>query len=252
MGHTGEKGHRFDAVIFDLGGTLMHFDGSWADAMQKADRELLDGLSNIGFEVPAGDFLAAYRARLDAYYEEREAEFIEHTTMYLLRETLVEFGYLDVEEERLRQALDAAYAVTQDLWQPEQDAALVLSALKDQGYRIGLISNAADHEDVEVLVEKAGIGPYLDAVITSAGFGRRKPDPRIFYAMLEKLGVPAERVVMVGDTLGADVLGARNAGIYSIWIKRRADTPANRAHAETIQPDATIHTLSELLPLLEL
>jgi FMN phosphatase YigB (HAD superfamily) len=51
---------------------------------------------------------------------------------------------------------------------------------------------------------------------------------------------------MVGDTLGADILGARNSGIFSIWIRRRANTPGNRAHVDNILPDAQIDTLSEL------
>jgi FMN phosphatase YigB (HAD superfamily) len=55
---------------------------------------------------------------------------------------------------------------------------------------------------------------------------------------------------MVGDTLGADILGAYNAGIYSIWITRHAESPANRAHADTIQPDAKIESLEDLYPLL--
>jgi FMN phosphatase YigB (HAD superfamily) len=60
-----------------------------------------------------------------------------------------------------------------------------------------------------------------------------------------------QQVAMVGDTLGADILGAKNAGIYSIWITRRANTPANRAHAETIIPDARISELCELPSLLD-
>jgi FMN phosphatase YigB (HAD superfamily) len=56
---------------------------------------------------------------------------------------------------------------------------------------------------------------------------------------------------MVGDTLGADILGAHNAGLLAIWITRRAETPANQAHQDTIQPDVTIDTLSELPDVLE-
>jgi FMN phosphatase YigB (HAD superfamily) len=56
---------------------------------------------------------------------------------------------------------------------------------------------------------------------------------------------------MVGDTLGADILGAQNAGIYAIWITRRADVPANRAHQDTIHPDAAIDSLAEIPGLLE-
>jgi FMN phosphatase YigB (HAD superfamily) len=56
---------------------------------------------------------------------------------------------------------------------------------------------------------------------------------------------------MIGDTLGADILGAKNIGACSIWITRRADTPANHAHRETIQPDYQVGSLQELLNLLE-
>ena len=100
-------------------------------------------------------------------------------------------------------------------------------------------------------MDKAGICPYFDQVLTSAALGIRKPDPRVFQPLLDRWGLPPERVAMVGDTLGADILGARNAGLFSIWIKRRADTPANRAHADTIRPDATINQLSDLPALLD-
>jgi FMN phosphatase YigB (HAD superfamily) len=53
---------------------------------------------------------------------------------------------------------------------------------------------------------------------------------------------------MVGDTLGADILGAKNAGVYSVWITRRA--PSNQPHQELIIPDATIDSLSALPGLL--
>ena len=56
---------------------------------------------------------------------------------------------------------------------------------------------------------------------------------------------------MVGDKLGADILGAKNAGIFAIWVTRYADTPANRDHLDTIQPDAVIPSIKELPALLE-
>jgi FMN phosphatase YigB (HAD superfamily) len=87
--------------------------------------------------------------------------------------------------------------------------------------------------------------------VSSARVGIRKPNPRIFNLALEALGIPPEKAAMVGDTLGADILGARNAGLMGIWITRRADSAANRAHAETIRPDAIIATLQELPGLLD-
>ncbi len=55
---------------------------------------------------------------------------------------------------------------------------------------------------------------------------------------------------MVGDTLNADVLGGQNSGLYTVWVTRRADSAANRAHQDAIRPDAVIDTLAELPGLL--
>lgn len=242
--------HPFDAILFDLGGTLIHFQGHWPEVVAQSDGVLIRELNRAGFQV-GEDFLLEYRARLDAYYEEREAEFVEVTTLYLLQQLLTEYGFQGLQEADLRPALDAAYAVSQAHWQPEPDALYTLQTLSSQGYLLGLISNAADDQDVQILVDKIGARPYLDAIQTSAATGIRKPNPDIFLEVLAKWGLPAKRAAMVGDTLGADVLGAQNAGMYSIWITRRAVTPANSAHQETIHPDAKISTLMELLELLE-
>ncbi|MCL5429817.1 MAG: HAD family hydrolase, partial [Chloroflexi bacterium] len=118
------------------------------------------------------------------------------------------------------------------------------------GMRLAVVSNAGDDADVQTLVNNSGLRPYLDFALSSAACGIRKPNPRIFEIALEHWRLPRKDVVMVGDTLGADILGARNAGLTSIWLTRRADTPANRDHLDTIKPDVTITTLTELPELL--
>jgi putative hydrolase of the HAD superfamily len=242
---------RFDALIFDLGSTLIYFDGYWPEISAQADRNLLRQLQKAGIALDEQAFLVNYRRQVDDYYQERESEFIEYTMLYVLREILAGWGYDHLPDNLLRQALDAAYAVSQAHWRLEADALATLQTLRRKGYRLGLISNAADDQDVQKLVDQAQIRPFFDRILTSAAEGIRKPNPRIFQTMLDSWGIPAQRAAMVGDTLGADILGARNAGIFSIWITRRADSPANRAHAETILPDAKIATLSELPLLLE-
>jgi FMN phosphatase YigB (HAD superfamily) len=54
---------------------------------------------------------------------------------------------------------------------------------------------------------------------------------------------------MVGDTLNADILGANQSGLISIWLTRRADTAANRKNRPKIIPEIEIDSLSELLDL---
>lgn len=239
-------------VLFDLGGTLLYFDGEWPDVFLRADKALMESLAENGIYLDQEAFREDFRARLNAYYAEREMEFTEFTTTYVLKEALVGWGYLGVPDSTIKPALAAMYSVSQAHWQPEEDAIATLAALQDQGCRLGLISNAGDDADVQVLVDKTKVRPYFDLILTSAALGIRKPNPRIFDIAMQRIQAKPEQTVMVGDTLGADVLGARNANIASIWITRRADTPANHAHADTIVPDAAVETLAEIPAMIEL
>ncbi|MCW5874993.1 MAG: HAD family hydrolase [Anaerolineales bacterium] len=241
---------RFKGIFFDLGNTLLHFQGAWPEVMRQADEALLAHLRGQGFDLDGPTFLLEFRARLNAYYAQREAEFIEHTTAHVLKTLLADLGHSDVALETLRPALRALYAASQAHWLLEEDTLSTLQALRAAGYTLGILSNAGDDDDVQTLVDKAEIRPYFELVLSSAACGVRKPNPRIFEIALERMGLQASETAMVGDTLGADILGAKNAGLYSIWLTRHADTPGNRDHQDTITPDAKISTLSELLLLL--
>ncbi len=237
---------RFDVILFDLGNTLIYFNGQWSQVTQKAHAALLQSLVQNGIQLQEETFLTSFRQRLEEYFEERDTEFIEHTMAYILKTLLAELGFNSVGSQVIQQALAVMYAVSQAHWKPEEDSVPTLQKLQMGGYGLGLISNAADNADVQALVDQAGLRKYFDVILTSAAQGIRKPNPRIFHQALQHWGVAPTQAAMVGDTLGADILGAENAGIFSIWITRRADTPGNRAHRDTIQPQAEIETLSEL------
>lgn len=241
----------FDALLFDLGSTLIYFQGDFSEIYGHANKELVNYLREAGLDLDERGFSEEYNRRWQSYYNERESEFIEYTTEYLLRTLLKEYGYSKVPDQVIGSAIKAMYRVSQRHWQTEEDAKPTLEKLQHQGYRMGIVSNAADDTDVQTLVDNAGIRPYFEMVISSAAMGIRKPNPRIFNIALDTWGIPPSRAAMIGDTLGADILGAQNAGLFSIWITRRADSPDNRAHEDTIRPDATIATLSDLLDLLD-
>ena len=240
----------FDALLFDLGSTLIYFEADWHQVFSQAIAALVEFIESHGFKLEEG-FQDRFSLQLSQYYTERDTEFIEYTTAYILRTLLSEQGFPDLEDELLHRALRAMYTVSEAYWHSEADAIPTLEKLRRDGYQLGLISNAADDEDVQTLVDQANLRPYFDLILTSAAAGIRKPNPRIFNLALEKLGTPASRAAMIGDTLGADILGAQNAGVFSIWITSRADVAANQAHADTIQPQAVIGRLSDLPDLLD-
>lgn len=241
----------FDVVLFDLGSTLIYFDADWGEVLGQSQQYLAETLRAAGHSLDVLEFTRLFGERIQAYYSERDTEFIEHTTEYILKSTLGALGIPEMPKEELKDYLTKMYAVSEVYWRREEDALETLQTLQDQGYRLGIISNAGDAQNVQRLIDQAGLRQYFEYISISADVGIRKPHPRIFQMAFDHFRVEAGRAVMIGDTLGADVLGARNVSMASVWITRRADTPDNRAHRDTLRPDAEISTLAELPPLLE-
>ena len=240
----------FDVLLFDLGDTLVYFDGDWVEVWNRADQVLDASLRAAGLSLPA-TFIQDFRQRMQVYYRQRDTEFIEYTMLYMLRTMILELGLTDIPDSVLQKGLEAMFTITQAHWQPETDALPTLQALRQRGYRLGMVSNSSDDSNVYDLVDKARVRSFFEIIITSAAEGIRKPNPRIFRKALDFFGVLPQRAAMIGDTLGADILGAQNTGMSSIWVTRRANVPGNQAHADTITPDAAVATLTELVDLLD-
>ena len=237
------------AVIFDLGGTLMYERASWGAITAQADEALTRYLQREGFEINLSSFPREFRKRLDKYFKKREKDLLETTYSFVLRGVLEDKGYRDVSDGIIRGALDSLFAITQTNWVLESDTLPTLKKLETDGYRMGLISNAGDDQDVQQLARRFGIAQYFDFILTSAACSYRKPHRRIFELALSNWYFLPSEAVMVGDNLDADVLGAQSAGLYAIWISRRAGPRTDEQ--PPAQPDATLSTLRELPPILD-
>jgi HAD superfamily hydrolase (TIGR01662 family) len=237
---------RFVVIFFDLGGTLIYDKDLWTPILRDADVALRKSLEISGYPLDP-DAYGDFETLFELYYHRRRDTHQEETTIQLLRELMGSQG-TSPPTPVLRSAMEAMYAVTQENWYVESDTRVTLEEMKSHGYKLGLISNVSDDENVQVLVDKAKIRKYFDLILSSAACGVRKPDPGIFKIALEHFKVPPERTMMVGDTLAADILGANQMGIYSIWINRRAAEPEEGELQ--IQPDAVISALHDLPALL--
>ena len=232
-------------ILFDLGGTLMHARADWAPVYARADQLLAETLRQYDIDLDQHFF----RSRLHQYYKQREQDFQETTYHFVLRELLKELGYIEVAESVLRAALDALYSVTQTNWQLEIDALETLQELRAKNYRLGIFSNAGDDKDVQELVANFGIRENFDFVLTSAACYYRKPHPRAFEIALAQWSIPPGESVMVGDSLAADIFGARQLKMRTFWLTRRAQfTPDEE---QRIRPDFRLSELNELVPALE-
>ena len=235
-------------ILFDLGSTLLYSKDPWPPIYEQADRALVKVLQQAGIPLEIKAFSSEFETFLDSYYAGRGKSTLEKTTFSALRELLEQKGFPDVPGSTLRAALDAMYSITQQNWYLEDDALPTLRTLREQGYQLGMVSNTSDDKNVQELVDRYGLRPHFEIIVTSAGCGVRKPDEGIFQPALEHFGVPAGQTAMVGDILEADILGANQLGLYSIWITRRAEETGEGELA--IQPQAVISTLAQLPGLL--
>ncbi len=239
----------FRAVIFDLGGTLMYEREASQPVNAQGDEALTLYLREQGLELNLSTFPLEFRKRLDKYFKQRQKDLFETTYSFVLRDVLSSKGYDDISDEIVRNALDRLFAVTQKNWVLEDDALSTLKKLEENGYRMGLISNAGDDKDVQQLIQKFRISRFFDFALTSAACSYRKPHPRIFEMALSNWYFLPSEAVMVGDNLTADIKGAKDAGLFGVWLKRRAGS--QKVGQAEIQPDASLSTLSELSSVLD-
>jgi HAD superfamily hydrolase (TIGR01549 family) len=98
------------------------------------------------------------------------------------------------------------------------DVVPVVTMLRNAGYPLAVVSNwqcGLRHFCAEL-----GLGHAFDHIIVSAEVGYTKPDPKIFHIACDRLGIPFDRVLHVGDTMVDDIEGAHNAGMAALLIRR--------------------------------
>lgn len=235
-----------DTIFFDLGFTLINFEGDFFGVMGESYQELASALIRNGCRLDPVVFTKRFQEVISQYYVTREIDLVERPVEGYLKHVLSEFGITEISGEIIRSSLSEMYRVTQAYWHLEADTISTLENLQKMGVKLGLITNAANPEDANHLIDRNGLRTYFKTILISACEGIRKPDPRIFNRGLENMGALPENSAMVGDTLRADIKGAQKVGMKGIWINRRARERAGDVTADHIKPDLVIGTLAEL------
>ena len=145
-------------------------------------------------------------------------------------------------EPPAREALIRAWNVASGATRLFDDALPVLRAARGR-HRLGLISNTQSF-DVDFLRSR-GVEPLLDVVCLSCDVGRLKPDPIFFATAVERLSLPPEAVLMVGDSVEDDVRGALEAGLSALHLDRAGGAPAVPGSAGSIR---RLTEIGSLLP----
>jgi putative hydrolase of the HAD superfamily len=233
-------------VIFDLGSTLLRFEGDWDAVIQEGRQAMVQSLLSMGVPIDGLDFAAAFKREMETNLRDRQEDFVERPAAMVLQKVLHDAVDNDISDDIIRRALRAMFEISEAHWILMPDAHEVLEELQVDALQLGVISNASDTDDVNRLIDASDLRDYFDPILISAEFGRRKPDPSLFNSVLQAWSMRPDEVVMVGDTLPHDILGAQEVGMRHIWLTAQADTALNRAYAGRIIPEAVASELREL------
>jgi HAD superfamily hydrolase (TIGR01549 family) len=233
-------------VIFDLGSTLIHRTGLELEQVKCAS---LASYAVREWGCRDREALAAHLLELRlAGWRRSEEDHVEVPAAGPLREALAAAD-LPTDEETLRIAESVFFEPEVARSRLYPGAVEMLQKIAGLGLRNGMISNATSHRLILNITERHGLRAYLDPIVSSAGYGRTKPHPGIFRHVLEVWSVGPEEAVMVGDTLGADILGANTVGMRSILVDIEPN-PDNPRFAEAARPSARVTNLAEIPALL--
>jgi putative hydrolase of the HAD superfamily len=235
------------AVVFDLGGTLVHWP-DWEEAAPTKWAFAYDALRLASHDRawPERDvFVAAMRGAEKAHWERVDREHWSGPPTGLVSDGFRRLG-LSVEEDLLVATMDG-YARAIAGWStvfPDSRDTLVL--LRERGYRLGLLSNtwwAAEWHNADIAAH--GLADLIDELVYTSDHPHSKPHPTVFREISGRLGIDPTECVMIGDRQVDDVSGAKGVGMRGIWRRNDYGFPTS-----DVAPDAIVEKLSELPPLL--
>lgn len=231
-------------VSFDLWGTLITEGDRAAEAAWRVD-EFTRVLQEFGHTRGRAQIEAAIsRERNTALQHQRETGSQPNAAGQIAN-ILTALG-LPSPDAGLLAVLEVVHthAVLRACPLPVDGAVDALAAIRAAGPRLVLTSNtlstpAALHRE---LLADLGLSRHFDDLLFSADLGIAKPRPEIFHTAAERAGVPADRVVHVGDDRLTDVLGAVGAGCRAVYYNPKGHPPP--PHVTAV---ATLHELPQAL-----
>jgi putative hydrolase of the HAD superfamily len=236
------------AVIFDLGGTLVHWP-DWEESAPTKWSFAYDAvrLEGGGRSWPERElFIAAMREAEKAHWERVDREHWSGPPTGLVSDGFRRLG-VQVGEGELLATMDGYAKAVQGWSTAFPDSRDTLVALRERGYRLALLSNtwwAADWHNADIAAH--GLAELLDELVYTSDLPHSKPHPSVFAEVARRLDAAPASCVMIGDRQIDDVSGAKAVGMRAIWRRNDYGYPTS-----AVAPDAIVDRIAELPLLLQ-
>ena len=221
------KTHHITDIFFDLDHTLWDFDRNSALAFETIFKK-----HNIKLQL--NEFLPIYEPINESYWKHYREERV---TKQELRRGRLNDAFAVFHQEF---AVDVLDYLADDYIKHLPDnnflfdhTTAILDYLSPK-YKLHIITNGFEEVQQRKL-ENSGIAHYFKTVTNSERVGVKKPNPLIFNSALDLAKATPQQSVMVGDNFEADIIGAENVGMHTIFFSQKTPPDNTRAIISSLQ-----------------
>jgi putative hydrolase of the HAD superfamily len=238
------EAQEMEAIFFDMNGTLRRREAH-EPTQRAATMRLLELLGKENASDAFWDEMILRDKSYSQWAQENLVQLSEEEiwTRWMLPEDTIE------RIEPIAAKLMQAWSGRKGRLLPKPGAKETLVELKQRGYRLGVISNSMSSLDIPQSLDAYGWKDLFEVVVLSSVVKCRKPAPAIFWEATHLLNVDPVHCAYLGNRISKDIVGCKGAGFALGIILEPPEGPRADEQAQTIQPDAIIHSLNELLDL---
>ncbi|HET7004542.1 MAG TPA: HAD family hydrolase [Candidatus Binatia bacterium] len=228
---------KISAVIFDLFGTIV-------DDFAAASAASNHGEFPAALGLPYDPFMQYWRQLTD------RRSLGEFQTIEASIEHVCDILGVQVSAEQMNKAVEIRLQITRRALMPRADAVATLAQLKNDGFKIGLLSNCSI--EIPIVWPETGFAELFHATVFSSQERIKKPAPEIYQLACERLGVEPEECLYVADGENYELNAAAAFGMNSVLIRPKSHQPQGEMRQEArAWQGLTISTLSEVLRLID-
>ena len=235
-----------EGMIFDYGGTIDSRGDHWSEV-------IFDQYKALDLPVSYEQFRNAYIEGERALARRRIILPMHNFRDVMLHKMMVQIGYLKAQGALKGYDTDVvattiAARCYEEAREAVAEARVVLEYLAEH-MPLALVSNF--YGNISSVLADFDLLRFFPTIVESSVVGVRKPDPRIFTLGIEALGMAAEDVLVVGDSIGKDLIPAASLGCRTAWVNGPGWDDGGKTPLSPPEGAAKLASLSDLLHLLK-
>ncbi|MFW6026912.1 MAG: HAD family hydrolase [Candidatus Woesearchaeota archaeon] len=215
-------------ILFDLDNTLYNYDECHKNGL-KESYKIIKSNYHLSFD----EFCNYYHKARSEIHKELNGYASSHNRI-LYFQKIISFLNSDFNCDNILELYDSYYNGFFDEMILFEGVIDLLKKLKKKKIKTGIVTNLNSLIQLKK-INYLGISKYIDVVVTSEESSREKPHSSIFLLALHKLNVKPNEVIMVGDSIESDILGANSLNIDSLLLDKNFNIDLNEYFSDKIK-----------------